>query len=100
MSAEKQMAKVNKLMEAIAAANLARAAEFAAMFPNIKVTPAGVKGGAAMAAYHNDELGWGFTAQFITSQDGQNHIHAFIEFVGPENRAEDIANQFKKIVGS
>lgn len=99
MNAEKQMAKINKLMEAIAEANLALATEFAALFPNLKVTPCGVKGGVAMAAFHDQASGWGFTAQFLTSQDGKNHIHAFIEFVGPVERSGDIAEQFKKIVG-
>ncbi len=79
--------------------NIARAKAFAEMFPGLSVTHCGTEGNVGMAAYHNKETGWGFTVQFITSPDMKQHIHAFVEFVGPQDAAMHVAEQFKKIVG-
>lgn len=92
------MSKIDKLMGKIAEANLARAQAFAAKFPDLKLAPCGVKGGAAMVAYHNKQTGWGFTVQFITAADGADHIHAFVEFVGPLSGSDVVANEIKKII--
>ncbi len=90
---------VTKQMQEISEANIKRAKEFAEMFTTIKVTHCGTKGGSAMAAHHNNKTGWGFTAQFMTTPDLVNHVHAFTEFVGMEGDEPAIAEQFKKIVG-
>jgi len=86
----------NKALEA----NIARAKTFAEKFPGLKVGHVGsIKDATAMAAHSNSKTGWGFTAQFITTQDGKHHVHAWVEFVGDARKANDVAAQFKKIVG-
>ncbi len=79
--------------------NIARAKAFAEMFPGLPVTHCGTEGNVGMAAYHNKDTGWGFTVKFITSPDMRQHIHAFTEFVGTQDDAGAVAEQFKKIVG-
>lgn len=82
-------------------ANVARAKAFAEEFPNLKVGHVGtMKDASGMAAYHDAATGLGFTAQFLTTADGKNHIHAWLEYVGDADRAGEIAAQFKKIVGA
>lgn len=80
-------------------ANIARAKKFAELFPALNVGHVGtIKDAAAMAAYSNSKTGWGFTAQFLTTADGKNHMHAWVEYVGDAKKAKDVAEQLKKIV--
>lgn len=86
-------------LQKIADANVERAAEFARRFPGLKVTHCGAPGNVGMAAHHNAETGWGFTAQFVTTPDMKQHLHAWVEFTGPDESVDAVAEQMKKIVG-
>lgn len=79
--------------------NVARAEAFAKRFLDIQVNHCGTAGNIGLAAYHNKETGWGFSVQFITSSDMKQHIHAWVEFAGPDDAVDGVAEQFKKIVG-
>ncbi len=82
---------------AVLDANVERAKQFSEQFEGVKVNYVGsMRDASAMAAYHNSATGWGFTAQFLTTNDGSNHIHAWVEFVGDESRLEEVVARFKK----
>lgn len=80
----------------------AHATNFAAKFPGLHV-PCTRFGGAApgaMAAHHNKDTGWGFTAQFQVTPDGVIHLHAWAEIVTKDDQLEGVAAEFAKIVNA
>lgn len=93
------MSRLEKILAKIMDDNIERAAVFAKLFPGLAVNHCGTAGNVGLAAYSNSKTGWGFSVKFITSPDMKQHVHAFVEFVGTQDDVEQVAEQFKKIVG-
>lgn len=82
-------------------ANIARAEKFAEGFPELDLKATGVaRDSSAFVAHYDKETLWGFTAKFVTTGDGQSHIHAFVEFVGPAKRMGEVVKKFQKFMAA
>lgn len=91
MTPEEQAAKVEECF--------ALAEAFAAKFPN-KHVPCARYGAGAMAAHHDKDTGWGFTAKFIVNPDAVVHMHVWSEFVGKPDDADQVAAEIGKIISA